>query len=68
MKNFNCSRCGQFIAFKELDTKGGASMIFVPSSHTTYEELHYQGKKCTEQHGKPFSNQNVRQDLVSYIL
>lgn len=59
--------CGRFIAFSELNKGGGASSLFVPDSHVSYEEEKFRCKKCTELHGVPIAKQSVNDQLCSRI-
>lgn len=61
--SFKCECCGRFIKHSELCRGGGASWVFVPSTHMTHEEDRYRCKECTKTHGKITPIQTVREDM-----
>lgn len=59
----NCGCCGRFVNPQHK----GTSMLFVPGSDVSYEELEYRCAKCTQKYGAPMQSQNVVLHLVQYI-
>lgn len=65
MKNNNfkydvrCNCCGKFIKYDDIST-GLASMVFIPDSDVSYEELLFHCRICTKTHGKPTTTQQFR--------
>ncbi len=54
-----CAGCGQFVAYREVETGGNASYAYVPDSALTYEEELIHCPDCTVLHGPPVPQQSV---------
>lgn len=60
MKNkydVKCDVCGKFIKYDDI-SEGKASVLFIPDSDVSIEEIIFRCQKDVEKYGKPISNQS----------
>ena len=51
-----CDNCGRFIKYEDIGS-GNATLMFIPDSDVSHEEIKFRCPKCTIKLGKPISNQ-----------
>lgn len=50
--DIRCDVCGKFIKSRDIN-EGKASMLFIPDSDVSTEEIIFRCSKDTQKHGKP---------------